>query len=187
MFAKLWMVGVQRVPHSNQNTRTNIESYHGVLKCWFALYTKGLRMRRIDWLVWQLTTTIARNYMHTLKMKKKGFIKNKVMEAIITRSVEKETFIPFTHVYQPTLETNGTWGVRSQHLPKVIYVVKFPFIEIFVAHVNGHCKETCVNTKLWSFSHAQTFLRNISFIIMEHGMDHIVKGWVTCLRTHDIF
>jgi hypothetical protein len=27
--------------------------------------------------------------MHMLKMKKKGFIKNKVMEAIVTRSVEK--------------------------------------------------------------------------------------------------
>jgi hypothetical protein len=33
--------------------------------------------------VWQLTTTIAHHYMHTLEMKKKGFIKNKVMEAIV--------------------------------------------------------------------------------------------------------
>ncbi len=30
--------------------------------------------------------------------------------------------------------------------------------------MNGHCKGTCVNTKLWSFSHAQTFLKRISFI-----------------------
>jgi hypothetical protein len=38
--------------------------------------------------------------MHTLEMKKKkGFIKNKVMEAIVTWSVEKAAFIPFTHVY----------------------------------------------------------------------------------------
>jgi hypothetical protein len=68
--------------------------------------------------------------MHTLEMKKKGFIKNKVMEAIITRSVEKVAFSPFTHVDQPTLESDGTWGVRSQHLPNVIYAVKFPFTEI---------------------------------------------------------
>jgi hypothetical protein len=27
------------------------------------------------------------------------------MEAIITRSVKKAAFIPFTHVYQPTLES----------------------------------------------------------------------------------
>jgi hypothetical protein len=51
--------------------------------------------------------------MHTLEMNKKGFIKKKVMEAIITRSVEKATLIPFTHLYQPTLESDGAWGVRS--------------------------------------------------------------------------
>jgi hypothetical protein len=57
--------------------------------------------------VWRLTTTIARHYMHRLEMKKKGFIKNKVMEAIITRSVEEATFIPLIHVYQPTFESDG--------------------------------------------------------------------------------
>jgi len=45
--------------------------------------------------------------MHTLEMKKRGFIRNKVMEAIITRSVEKVAFIPLSHVYQPTLESDG--------------------------------------------------------------------------------
>jgi hypothetical protein len=69
--------------------------------------------------------------MHTLEMKKKGIIKYKVMEAIITQSVEKAAIIPFTHVYQPTFESNGAWGVQSQGLPNVIYTVKFPFIEIF--------------------------------------------------------
>jgi hypothetical protein len=39
--------------------------------------------------------------MHTLEMKKRGVIKNKVMEAIITRSVEKAALIPLTHVNQP--------------------------------------------------------------------------------------
>jgi hypothetical protein len=69
--------------------------------------------------------------MHTLEMKKKGFIKNKVVEAIITRNVEKADLIPLTHVYQPTLESDGVWGVRNQRLPNVIYVVKFPFTKIF--------------------------------------------------------
>jgi len=99
------------VPHSNQETQVSIESYHGALKCWFTLDTKGLRGFRIDWLVWQLTTTIAHHYMHTLEMKKRGFIKNKVMEAIVTRSVEKEALIPFAHVYQPTFESDGSWGI----------------------------------------------------------------------------
>jgi len=44
---------------------------------------------------------------------------------------EKATLIPLTYVYQPTLESDGAWGIRSQHLPNVIYIVKFPFIEIF--------------------------------------------------------
>jgi hypothetical protein len=87
--------------------------------------------------------------MHTLEMKKKGFIKNKVMEAIITRSVEKVAFIPLTHVYQPTLESDRAWGVQSQHLPNVIYVMKFPFIEIFCCTCEWALRGTCVNTKLW--------------------------------------
>jgi hypothetical protein len=49
--------------------------------------------------------------MHTLKMKKKGFIKNKVMEAIITQSMQKATLIPLTHVYQPTFESDGVCGI----------------------------------------------------------------------------
>jgi hypothetical protein len=131
MFAELWMVGVQKVPHSNQDTQVNIETYHGALKHWFALDTKGFRGHKIDWLVWQLTTTIAHHYMHTLEMKKRGFIKNKVMEVTITQSVEKVTLNPLTHVYQPTLESDGAWGVWSQCLPNVIYMVKFPFTKIF--------------------------------------------------------
>jgi len=39
----LWMVGLQQVPHSNQDTQASIESYHGALKCWFSLETKGFR------------------------------------------------------------------------------------------------------------------------------------------------
>jgi hypothetical protein len=51
MFAKLWMVGIRRVPHSNQDTQMGIESYHGALKRWLTFDTQGLRGRRIDWLV----------------------------------------------------------------------------------------------------------------------------------------
>jgi hypothetical protein len=42
MFVELWMVGVRRVPHSNQNTQASIESYHGALKRRLALNTKAL-------------------------------------------------------------------------------------------------------------------------------------------------
>ncbi len=49
--------------------------------------------------------------MHTLEMKKIGLIKNKVMEAIVTQNVENEALVPFTHVYQPTFESDGSWGI----------------------------------------------------------------------------
>ncbi len=137
MFAELWMVGVRQVPHSNQDTHANIKSYHGALKCWFAFDTKGFRGHRIDWLVWRLITTIAHHYIHTLEMKKKGFITNKVVEAIVTQSVENATLIPLIHVYQPTFESDGVWGVQSQCLPNVIYVVKFPFTEISCCTCEG--------------------------------------------------
>jgi hypothetical protein len=48
MFTELWMVGVRRMPHFKQDTQASIESYHGVLKRWLALNTKGLKGRRID-------------------------------------------------------------------------------------------------------------------------------------------
>jgi hypothetical protein len=95
------MVDVQRLPNSNQDTQASIESYHGALKRWFALDTKCLKGHKIDWLVWRLTTTIACHYMHTLEMKKMGFIEKKVMKAIITRSVAKGS--PYsTHPCVPT-------------------------------------------------------------------------------------
>ncbi len=75
------------------------------------------------------------------------------MKAIITRNVEKETLVPLTRVYQPTLENDGAWGVWNQHLPNVIYAVKFPFTKIFCCTCEW-ALGTCVNTKLWSFSHA---------------------------------
>jgi hypothetical protein len=84
MFAELWMVDVRKVPHSNQNTQASIESYHSALRRWFALDTKGLRGHRIDWLVWRLKNN-HRTPLHAhISNEKRGFIKNKVMEGIIT-------------------------------------------------------------------------------------------------------
>ncbi len=47
---------------SNQDTQTLIESYHGALKHWSSLETKGLRGQWVNWLVWRLTTMVARQY-----------------------------------------------------------------------------------------------------------------------------
>ncbi len=126
----LWMVGLRRMPHSNQDTQTSIESYHGALKRWFSLETKGLRGRQIDWLVWRLMTTVVRHYMHTAEMKKREFIKNKVVERIVKTSVEKATLILHTNVTHGIDDSNETayaWMVRNQQHPNMTYKIPLPF------------------------------------------------------------
>ncbi len=60
-------------------------------------------------------------------MRKRGFIKNKVMECIVRTSVEKATLNPLTHVSQPSFETNGYWIARNRRLANVEYKMKYPF------------------------------------------------------------
>jgi hypothetical protein len=64
--------------------------------------------------VWRLTTTVAKHYMHTVKMKKCKFIRNKVVECIVKMSVEKTTLIlhtNVTHGIDDSNETNHAWVV----------------------------------------------------------------------------
>jgi len=110
------------------------------------------------------------------------------MEAIITQSVEKVALIPFTHVYQPTLESDGAWGIWSQRLPNVIYTMKFPFTEIFCYTCEWALGKnmrkhqivvilTCINISQEGIT---SLLWNIIWITSW-------KVWVTCLWTHNIF
>jgi hypothetical protein len=48
--------------------------------------------------VWKLTTIVAKHYMHTIEMKKRRFIRNKVVERIVKMSVKKARLIPHTNV-----------------------------------------------------------------------------------------
>jgi hypothetical protein len=70
----------------------------------------------MDWLVWRLMTTVARHYMHTIEMKKCGFIRNKVVEHIVKTSIEKATLIPHTNVTHGINDSNKIgheWVVQS--------------------------------------------------------------------------
>jgi hypothetical protein len=78
------------------------------------LETKRLGGRRIDKLMWRLTTTVVKYYMHTTKMKKCGFIKNKVVERIVKTSSKKATLIfhtNVTHGIDDWNETGHAWMV----------------------------------------------------------------------------
>jgi hypothetical protein len=110
----LWMVGLWWMPHWNHDTQASIESYHGALKHWFSLETKRFWGQRIDWLVWRLVTTIARHYMHTTKMKKCGFIRNKVVEHIVKTIIERPHWSPHinvTHGIEDSNENGHAWMV----------------------------------------------------------------------------
>jgi hypothetical protein len=103
------------------------------------------------------------------------------MEAIITQSVEKVALIPLTHVYQPTLESDGAWGVRSQRLPNVIYVVKFPFTKIFCCTCEWPLRRNMCKHQIVVILTCTDISQEESFITVEHGMHHIMESWVTCL------
>jgi hypothetical protein len=53
-------------------------------------------------------TTVARHYMHTAKMKKREFIRNKVVERIVKANIEKATLIPHTNVTHGIDDLNKT-------------------------------------------------------------------------------
>jgi len=113
----LWMVGLWRMPHLNQDTQASIKSYHGALERQFSLEIKGLWSRQIDWLVWRPMMTMAIHYMHIAQMKKHGFTRNKVLEHIVKTNIEKATLIPHTNVthgIDDSNETNHAWMVQSQ-------------------------------------------------------------------------
>jgi hypothetical protein len=60
---------------------------------------------------------VAKHYMHIIKMKKREFIKNKVVEHIVKMNVEKATLIPLTNVthgIDDLNETNHAWMVQNQ-------------------------------------------------------------------------
>jgi hypothetical protein len=68
--------------------------------------------------------------MHTVEMKKHGFIRNKVVERIVKTSVEKATLIPHinvTHGIDDLNETGHAWMVQNQQHPNMTYKVPFPF------------------------------------------------------------
>ncbi len=182
----LWMVGFRQVPHSNQDTQASIESYHGALKHWFSLETKGLQSWWIDWLVWKLTTTIAKHYMHTTEMKKRRFIKNKVVERIVKMSVEKATLIPHTNVTHGIDNLNKighAWMVQSQQHSNMTYKVSLPFTKYVYCTCEWVLHGNLCKHQVAIFLTCTDFIKENIFNIVRHGMDLIMEVLLPCLRT----
>ena len=81
----LWTVGIRRVPHSNMDTQSSIESYRGALKRCLSTDMRGLQGRRVDWLVWRLCTPVSNHYMHLMEKKSNDFVMNKTIENIVQK------------------------------------------------------------------------------------------------------
>lgn len=85
--------------------------------------------------------------MHQMKMKKCEFIKNKVVQRLVTMNVDKERLIAHTDVIQFNLEGEdnvNVWRVRNQTHPNVINP-NFPFTK--------YASSTCEGIA-WAFMQA---------------------------------
>lgn len=177
----LWMVGFCWVPHSNHDTQSNTEFYHGVLKHKFFFESKGLRGCHIDWLVWRLTTIVVR-HMHQVEMKRQGFIKNKVMAQFMVASVEKAFMIPHINVIYPTPMLVHESCKTNTIL--VSFTIFMPLSSnMHFAHASGHCATICESTKLLFSWHVPTLLQTISLSVVTHGMGPTAMGLRQCLQT----
>ncbi len=120
----LWMVGFCQVPHSNQDTQANIESYHGALKHWFSCDIKGFKGRGGSLRLWHNTTCTEQRW--------KNVMKNKVVQWLVATNVYKTKLIAHIDVIEPTLESEDNvndWNVNNQTHFNVIHNQNFPFIE----------------------------------------------------------
>jgi len=73
---------------------------------------------------------MAQHYMHEPKMKRQGFIKNKVMARLVMANVNKDSWIPHIDVISPTFEgddSDDVWWVQNQHHPRITYKIHAPF------------------------------------------------------------
>jgi len=133
--------------------------------------------------------TVAQHYMHQAKMKRQGFIYNKVMVWLVATSVDKTSQIPHTNVIPPTFERdNGDnlWWVQSQQHLDVIYKICAPFTKY----------TSCIHEwALWSnFCKHQIIIQLIcinitskkSLNIMTLILGFIVMVWNPCLSTDHI-
>ena len=123
---EMYLVGHRRNSHSNQDTQTNIKSYHAALKRWMKVDNHQLRDRILDFLVWHFTTLVVIHYMYNHGKKFNDFILNKRMENIVANDIIKAKTIPLEHIRRHETPMRG-WQVQSQDIPGRWYDVIDPY------------------------------------------------------------
>ncbi len=129
---------------------------------------------------------VVRHYMHTVEMKKRKFVKNKVMECIVKMNVEKATLIlhtNITHGIDDSNKTNHAWMLRSQQHPNMTYKVPFPFTKYICYTCEWALRGNLCKHQVTIFLTCTNLIKEN---IVGHGMDLIVEVLLPCLRTPPI-
>ena len=60
------------------------------------------RRRRIDFLVWRLTTPVVSHYMYMQSKKLNGFVLNKSVETMVKNGIARAKMLPVEDIDHPT-------------------------------------------------------------------------------------
>ncbi len=122
--------------------------------------------------------------MHIVEIKKREFIKNKVVEHIMKTNVEKATLILHTHVapgIDDSNEIGHAWMVQNQQHPNMTYKVTFLFTKYACYTCEwALCGNLCKHQVI-VFLTCTDFTKKISFNVVGHSMDLIVEVLSLCL------
>ena len=118
----MYLIGHRRNRHSNQDTTSSIEAYHGALKRCMLVDNQDKRGKRIDFLVWRLTIPVVSHYMYMQSRKLNGFVLNKSVETAVKNGIARAKMIPVEDIDHST-EVSGVWKVKLQTTPSRWYDV----------------------------------------------------------------
>ena len=87
LLREIYLIGHRRNRHSNQDTTSSIEAYHRALKRWMLVNNRDKRGRKIDFLIWRLTTLFVSHYMYMQSRKLNKSVLNKSMETTMKNGI----------------------------------------------------------------------------------------------------
>ncbi len=129
---------------------------------------------------------MAWHYMHQAKMKKQGFIKNKVMAQLVVASVDKVSWFHTSMWFHPPLRGMMVmvFGECEANTILVLLTRSMPLSSnMQIALTNGHCETTFVNIKLLFYWCVPTLQHIISLSIAARIMEFTMVVWNACLLT----
>ena len=85
--ANMWIIGNKNIPHSNQDTNADVESYHHNVKTILSTTRQKFTSRCIDWLIYYLVEDVLTHYWYGIQCKIYRFIKNHKVKRIVASAI----------------------------------------------------------------------------------------------------